>query len=213
MKMIQNDLAGKNRALKDWAGMSKMAQKFRGGAQPTEDEIVSLLSSPDRNLQRVALAAMSLKPIETDRLIDVLFGFLDDGDYYFKAYALAALDEFTDFPQSQKPELGRRLLQIVRSRPRDDLMPEEVLLLARFPSQEAAVFLTDILITEGSDRRTQLFRFVAFKTLKQMGDSYYDQAAACADQLCTPQIKEELLDWESVWQDEAPPDDNNALSE
>lgn len=67
-------------ALKDFNNVLKTGEKFLQTEQPTEDEIMSVLRSPDKRFQRVGLAAMSLKPIETDQLTDILFEFIKDQD-------------------------------------------------------------------------------------------------------------------------------------
>jgi len=81
---IANDLAGKKSAIQDLDKMSKIKWKFLRTKQPTEAEIISVLRSPNRRFQRVGLVAMSLKPIETDQIIGILFEFLRDQDRDFR---------------------------------------------------------------------------------------------------------------------------------
>jgi len=72
--------------------LDKSKHKYFQSIQPTEAEIISVLKSPNRRFQKVGLAAMSLKPIETDQLIDILLGFLQDKDVEFRSqYALLLL--------------------------------------------------------------------------------------------------------------------------
>ena len=59
---------------------------------------------------------MSIKPIETEQLIDVLFGFIKDQESEFRWYAMIGLDNFTKFPESRKADLGEQLLEIVKTR-------------------------------------------------------------------------------------------------
>ena len=107
-------MAASGGALQDYNKVSKMWQKFLRAKQPTETEIISVLRSPDRKEQRIALAAMSIKPIETDQVIDILFEFLRDRDREFVWYALESLVKFTKFPESKEGELGGQLLEIMK---------------------------------------------------------------------------------------------------
>jgi len=198
--MIANDIAGKKITRQDFFKPSKIGQRFLRARQPTEDEIISVLRSPDRRFQRVGLAAMSIKPIETDRLIDILFEFLRDQDPECRWYAIVSLEKFTKFPESRKVSLGKQLLEIIKKEKDKGLSIQEYSLLAKAPSEEAALFLTEQLMKEGKERRILIFRLMAFKALKKMGDSYYDQAAEYVNTHGSPEIKKELSEREIVWE-------------
>jgi len=185
-------------ALQDYDEVLKMRQKFLRAKQPTETEIISVLRSPNRRFQKVALVAMSIKPIETDQLTDILFEFLRDQDPEFRWYAIDSLDKFTKFPESKKADLGKQLLEIIKTRKDNELSIQEISLLAKFPSEEAAQFLTEQLMKEGKENRIRMFRYVAFRALKEMGDSYYDEAAEYVNTHGSPEIKKELLEWEKL---------------
>jgi hypothetical protein len=198
---IANEIAGKKSALQDLAKMEKMKQKFLRAEQPTEAEIISVLRSPNRKFQRVGLAAMSLKLIETDQLIDILFEFLQDQDNNFRWYAKYSLDDFAKFPESKKAGLGRQLLEIIKKEKDEGLSIAEFSLLAKFPSEEAVRFLTEQLMKEGEGKENLLYRHFAFKALKEMGDSYYDEAAEYVNKHGSPEIKKELLKEENSWKE------------
>lgn len=194
---IANDVAGKKSAIQDFNKMSKIKRKFLRAKQPTETEIISVLRSPNRRFQRVGLAAMSLKPIETDQLIGILFEFLQDQDRDFRLYAVSSLDNITQFPESKKDILGRQLLEIIKNESDKGQLISEFNLLAKFPSEEAALFLTEQLMKEGEEKF--MFRYFAFKALKEMGDSFYDEAAEYVNTHGSSEIKKELMDWENLW--------------
>jgi hypothetical protein len=177
-------------ALKDYNRVYESGEKFLQTEQPTEDEIISVLRSPNKNQKIVGLAAMSLKPIETENITDILFEFLKDQDPEVKWYARYSLMKFTKFPESTRADRGKQLLEIIKSRPEKDLSFEEMLVLGKFPSKEAARFLTEQLMKEGKENK--VFRLCAFKSLKEMGDSYYDEAADYVKNHGSPEIKEEL---------------------
>lgn len=185
--------------LRDYNKMYKMGQKFLQAKQPTEDEIMSVLRSSDRRFQIVGLAAMSLKPIETNQIMDILFEFLKDHDQEFRWYARASLLKITKFPESKSADLGKQLLEIIKNREENQLSPEEFLLLAKFPSKEATLFLTEQLMKEGKDNHIRLFRIAAFRALKEMGDSYYDEAADYVNNHGSPDIKKDFLEMENRW--------------
>ncbi len=185
-------------ALKDFNNVLKTGEKFLQTEQPTEDEIMSVLRLPDKRFQRVGLAAMSLKPIETDQLTDILFEFIKDQDPELRWYARYALMKFSKFPESTRAERGEQLLEIIKSRAGKELSFEEMLVLAKFPSKEAAQFLTEQLLKEGKENK--VFRVCAFRSLKEMGNSYYDEAADYVKNHGSPEIKKELLDQENYWE-------------
>jgi len=196
-------MAASGGALQDYNKVLKMEQKFLRAKQPTETEIISVLRSPNRRFQKVALVAMSLKPIETDQLTDILFEFLRvrDQEPEFRWYAMLSLDKFTKFPESKKADLGKQLLEIIKSEKDDALpLPQRFTILAKFPSEEAALFLTEQLMKEGKERRILIFRLMAFKALKKMGDSYYDQAAEYVNKHGSSEIKKELLEREIFYE-------------
>jgi len=191
-------MAASRGALQDYSKAHKTGQKFLQTEQPTENEIMSVLRSPDKRFQRVGLAAMSLKPIETDQLIDILFEFIKDQDPELRWYARYALMKFAKFPESTRAERGKQLLEIIKSRPGKELSFEEMLVLAKFPSKEAAQFLTEQLLKEGKENK--VFRICAFRSLKEMGNSYYDEAADYVKNHGSPDIKKELLEQENYWE-------------
>lgn len=193
-------MAASGGALQDYSKVFKMKQKFLRAKQPTETEIISVLRSPNRRLQKVALVAMSIKPIETDQLTDILFEYLQDQDPEFRWYAIDSLDKFTKFPESKKASLGKQLLEIVKNKEQNELFIEEISLLAKFPSEEAAQFLTEQLMKEGKENLIRIFRYVAFRTLKEMGNSFYDKAAEYVNKHGSPEIKKELLECEEAFQ-------------
>lgn len=196
--MIVNNAAKKGTFIQDYAKMSKMKQKFLRTIQPEETEIISVLRSANRRFQRVGLAAMSIAPIETDQLTEILFEFLQDQDPEFRWYAIASLKKFTQFPESKKADLGKQLLEIVKNRKDNESSIEEISLLAKFPSEETALFLTEQLMKEGKENRIRIFRYVALRALKEMGNSYYDKAAEYVNNHGGPEIKKELLEWEKI---------------
>ena len=198
--MWANEMAKKETALQDMARMDKLRQKYLQSKQPTETEMISVLRSPDRRIQKVGLAAMFLKPIETNQLIDILFEFLQDQDREFKGYAVIALDKFTKFPEFKKDNLGRKLLEIIKKEKDKEVLRQEFYLLAKFPSEEAARFLAEQFMREGQKGKEQLhFRIVIFNALKEMEDKYYNQAAEYINKYGTSEIKKELLDRENSW--------------
>lgn len=193
-------MAASGGALQDYAKVLKMEKKFLRAKQPIETEIISVLRSPNKRFQKVALVAMSIKPIETDQLTDILFEFLQAQDPEFRWYAMLSIDKFTKFPESRKADLGKQLLEIIKNEKDDALpLPQRFNLLVRFPSEEAAQFLTEQLMKKGKENRIRIFRYLAFTTLKEMGDSYYDEAAEYVNKHGSPEIKKELLEWESWW--------------
>jgi len=198
-----NKMEASGGALQDYNKVLKMKQKFLRAKQPTETEIISILRSPNRRFQKVALVAMSIKPIETDQLTDILFEFLRvrDQEPEFRWYAMLSLDKFTKFPESRKADLGKQLLEIIKNEKDDVLpLPQRFTLLVKFPSEEAALFLTEQLMKEGKEDRIHTFRHLAFRTLKEMGNSYYDEAAEYVNKHGSPEIKKELLEWEEAYQ-------------
>ena len=189
--------ADEKEIMQRYAATSKIEQKFLRAEQPTEAEIISVLRSPNRRFQRVGLAAMSLKPIETDQLIGILFEFLQDQDRDFRYYTIASLKRFTEFPESRRSELGKQLLEIIKNEKDQGIFFGEILLLAQFPSEEAAGFLTEQLMKEGKEN--SMIRELAFSMLKQMGDSFYNKAAEYVKNNGSPEIKKELLERENQW--------------
>ena len=183
----------------DFAKMKKIKQNFLRARQPTETEIISVLKSPNRRFQRVGLAAMCLKPIETEKLTEILFEFIQDQDPEFSSYALASLNKFTKFPESKKAGLGKQLLDIIRTKKDNELYIQYFSLLAKFPSKEAVHFLTELLMKEGKDRLL-VFRHLAFRALKEMGNSFYDEAAEYVKKHGSPEIKKELSEWENSYE-------------
>jgi hypothetical protein len=192
--MVANMAADPNRFRQDYTEVWKMQQKLLQAKQPTETEVISVLRSPDKRFQRVGLAAMSLKPLETDMVTDVLYEFLQDQNRDFRLYAVFSLKEF---PESRKVILGKQLLEIIRKEKDVELLSREMLLLGRFPSEDAVPYLTEQLVKEGVDNR--VIRWSAFVALKKMGDSYYDKAAEYVNKHGSPDIKKELLDRENYW--------------
>ena len=178
------------------AKMSKIKQKFLRAKQPTEKEIISVLRSPNRKFQRVGLIAMYLKPIQTDQLIDVLFEFFQDQDRDFRRYAVYSFLDFTKIPELKKDSLGRRLLETIKNEKTPELFIRKFSLFAKFPSKEAALFLTEQLMKEGKENR--VYRSFAFRTLKEMGDSYYDEAAEYVNKHGSPEIKKEFSEREKM---------------
>lgn len=178
----------------------KMEQKYLRAKQPTETEIISVLRSPSREFQRVGLVAMSIKPIETDQVIDILFEFLQEQDREFIWYALESLAKFTKFPESKKADLGEQLLEIIKNRKDSELSLREFSLLAKFPSKEAALFLTEQLMKEGKDSHIQIFKCCALRALKELGDSYYDEAAEYINRHGSPEIKKEFMEHVEAFQ-------------
>ncbi len=177
----------------------KIGEKFLQSQQPAEDEIITVLTSPVKEHKIAGLAAMSIKPIETDKVTDILFEFLKDKDWELRWFARCALWKFKDFPESRKDELGNRLLEIMNSRKANELSLEEIMLLQKFPSKESAHFLTEQIMREGNDVNTAIYKACSFQTLKRMGGSYYDDAADYIRKNGSPEIKEELSQREESW--------------
>jgi hypothetical protein len=197
-----NAVAKKRTFTQDVTRMSKIKQKFLRARQPTETEIISVLRSSNRRFQKVALVAMSLKPIETNQVTDILFEFLRGQEPELRWYAMLSLDKFTKFPESKKADLGKQLLEIIKNEKDDALpLPQRFTILAKFPSEEAVRFLTEQLMKEGKEDLICIFRYAAFRTLKEMGDSYYDEAAEYVNKYGSPEIKEEFLEREKTWID------------
>ncbi|NIV97891.1 hypothetical protein GWN26_01560 [Candidatus Saccharibacteria bacterium] len=192
---MANDDAKKGTTDEDFARMDKIKQKFLRAKQPTETEIISVLKSPKRRFQKTGLVAMFLKPIETEQLTEILFGFLQDKDNHFRINALYSLKKFTKFPESRKADLGKQLLEIIKHEKSKEIFLAEFHLLAKFPSEEAALFLTEQLMKEGKEN--YLNRNLAFYALKKMGNSYCDEAAEYVKKHGSPEVKKELLERES----------------
>lgn len=189
----QSKLAANKGAIRDFNKMSKLKEKFLQSKQPTETEIISVLRSPDKRHQTAGLAAMSLRPIETYPLIEILFEYLQHQDPEMRWYAVESLEKFTRFPESKKTNIGEQLLQIVKTRKDNELTIQEFSLLAKFPSEEVAQFLTEQLMKEGKDNHARIFRYAAFRALKKMDNLYYDKAAEYVKNHGSPEIIEELL--------------------
>jgi hypothetical protein len=183
-------------ALRDFYKVSKIKEEYLQLSQPSETEIVSILRPSSRNFQRVALVAMSIKPIETDQMADILFEFLQDQDLDFVWYTLESLVKFSNFSEIKQADLGEKLLETVETRKEDELSPREFTLLARLPSEKAALFLTEQLMREGEGARKSALRYAAFRALKEMGGSYYDKAAQDVYKNGSSVIKKDLLIWE-----------------
>lgn len=183
--------------MKDMNEALKIIQKYRQVSQPSETEILSILSSSNRGIQRVALSAMSIKPIETDQIAGILFEFLQGQDPVFRWYTLEALNKFSDFSEIMQADLSGKLLDLVKTRKDEELSPRELELLAKFPSEKAALFLTEQLMRESAEsRRSSILRFVAFKALFEMGGSYYDNAVKEVHKHGRTEIKEQMMRWE-----------------
>ncbi len=52
---------------------------------------------------------------------------------------------------------------------------------------------------EGKDPIIRAFRYTAFRALKEMGNSFYDEAAEYVNKHGSPEIKEELWEKEEAW--------------
>lgn len=193
--------------MKYFGGMDKNRKRFLQSTQPTESEIVSVLKSTDRKFQKVGLAALSLKPVETNEVLNLLIGFLQDPNFYFKEYACSALDEFIEFPESRKAELSKELLKIIKienEKGKHGIAFQEFSLLAKCPSHEAAQFLSDQLIIEGKENKIP--RLAAFRALQTMGNPYYGQAAEYVKNNGSAEIQKEFLDRQNFYND---PNNNN----
>jgi hypothetical protein len=197
-KTIANAAAKKEGFLQDITEMEKIKQSFLRARQPTETEMIFVLRSPDRRFQRVGLVAMSLKPIETDQLTDILFEFLQDQDKEFRWYAVSSLEDFTKISESKKAGLGKQLLGIIKNESDQEILIRKFSLFAKFPCKEAVPFLTEQLMKEG--RGNYLVRHFAFTTLKKMGNSFYDEAADYVNNHGSPETKKDLLDLENNWE-------------
>jgi hypothetical protein len=188
-------------ALNEYNEMTKIGQKFLKTGQPTEDEMISVLKSPDKKIQIVGLAAMYIKPLETEQLTDILFEFIQGEDPEFRWYARNSLLKIKNFPENKKDDLGKKLLEIVKGRKDSELSIEEVSLLAKFPSKEAASFLTGLFMKEGDEENTRLFRVLAFRSLKEMGDSFFDEAAEYIRNHGSPEIQNEFTERVKSWKE------------
>jgi len=188
-------------ALEDYYKTNRIGQIYLKTEQPNEEEMISVLRSQDRSMQIVGLAAMSIKPIETEKIIDILFDFMQNQDPELRWYARNSLLKIKNFPENKKDDLGKKLLDIIKNRKENELSVEEVSLLAKFPSKEAVSFLTDLFMKEGNDENTRLFRVLAFRTLKEMGDSYYDKAAEYIKIHGSPEIQEEFTKRVKSWKE------------
>jgi len=142
------------------------------------------------------LVAMSIKPIETDQVVDIVFEFVQDPDPVFRWYALESLAKFSTFSEITRAKLGERLLPIVKARKDEDLSPREFALLAKFPSEKTARFLTEQLMRDGEEIRISTLRYAAFRALKEMGAPYYDNAIKEVHTNGAPGIRRRILLWE-----------------
>ncbi len=185
-------------ALQDYNKLDKIGQKYLRAKQPTETEIISVLRSSNRRFQKIGLISISLRPIETNTVIEILFEFLRDQDPAFRWYTLESLAKFTKFPETRRADLGKQLLEIVKTRNDNELSPREFSLLAKFPSKDTGQFLTEQIMKEGKEKRIRLFRVCALRALKEMGNLFYDEAAEYVNKHGSPEIKEELWQWEKV---------------
>jgi len=114
----------------------------------------------------------------------------------FRFYAVSSLYDITQFPESKKDSLGKQLIEIIKNENDKGQLIYEFNLLAKFPSKEAALFLTEQLMREEQEL---MLRHFAFKALKEMGDSFYNEAAEYINSHGSPEIKEKLTDWENSW--------------
>ena len=176
-----------------------IVEEFLQVQQPTETEILSVLRSSNKELKRTGLVAMYLNPIETEQVTEILFRFLQDSDSEFKWYAVHSLQKFTGFPESEDADLRTRLLEIIKNERDLGLMVTEITLLAKLPSEEVVAFLTEQLMKEGNEIGVHLLRIGAFHALKEMGSSYYDEAASYINEHGSPEAKKQLLKQEESW--------------
>ena len=198
------DMWASDGTMKAYNTVSQIKQQYLQTSQPSETELVSMLQSPNRHFQRVALVAMSIKPIDTDQIVDALFKFLQDRDPDFRWYALESLAKFSTFSEITRANLGEKLLQIVKARKDEDLSPREFTLLAKFPSEETARFLTEQLMREGEETRISMLRYVAFRALREMGAPYYDNAIKEVHTNGAPGIRRSILMWEKSLEEREP---------
>ena len=140
---------------------------------------------------------MSLKPIETEPIIDILMEFLQDKDDNYRWEACRSLNNFANFPESKKVLMGKQLLQIIKNEKDIGIAISGYSLLAKFPSEEAAQFLTEQLVKEGKENIWN--RTIGFKALYEMGGSYYEKAAEYVNTHGSPEIKDEFLRNEKFW--------------
>jgi hypothetical protein len=186
---MANDASKKDTAMEDLARLEKLRQAFLQAEMPTEAEIVSLLRSPDRRLQKVGLVAMSLRPIQTEKVLTILLEYLQDKDFFYKVDAVYALGKFASFPKSV--DLERRLLMIAGNESQVGVLCFEIALLARFPSDEVAQYMMQELVKEGAE--SYIIRRSAADALKKMGDSYYQNALEYVRKHGSPELVTELL--------------------
>ncbi|OHB51602.1 MAG: hypothetical protein A2Y12_01795 [Planctomycetes bacterium GWF2_42_9] len=184
--------------------MNKIKHNFLRTSPPKESEIMWVFMSPNRELQKIGLAAMSLRPIETERIQRTLIEFLQDPNFYFKEYAFLSLNKFKENPADKNDAVRKRLLEIIKNeegkgKGKGNISFREFLLLAKFPSQETALFLQDQLMKEGQENK--IYRIAAFSALKKMGEPYFTKVLEYVKNHSTPEMKKELLERENTWLD------------
>ncbi len=155
--------------------VSKLREKFLQSRQPEQSEIVSVLRSPSRKLQRIGLAAMSLRLAQTDEVVEILFEFLQGQNREFRWYAVHALGELRPLEEAKRASWGRQLLEITRRERDVQIQMKEIFLLGELGCEEAIPFLTEQLMKEGEEYFG--LRVVAYLSLWKMGGPFYDKVA------------------------------------
>ncbi len=190
-------------ALEDFAEVRKKQKLLLKRKLPSEKIIINILESPNREIQKTGLAGMSLKPVETEKVMDILIEFLQDDDIECRYYATKSLNAFKEFPEPRRESLGNLFLEIIKKEEEGQSIPiEGYSLLAKCPSKNTAQFLTEKLMLDGEDRNTLISRLFAFSALKEMGESYYSQAVEYVNEHGSKDIKKKLLEQEKAWQEQ-----------
>ncbi|MCE5186154.1 MAG: HEAT repeat domain-containing protein [Planctomycetaceae bacterium] len=200
----QRELAASGGAWDKAAKVIRFSRDYLNAKQPTEAEILSALSSPDQDVQIAGLAAMSIKPIETDRVAKSLFEFLHKEDPEPRWSAVRALNRFGGFSETVKKDLGPQLLEQLKTQNKIDTM--EMYLLRKFPSESSAQFLTENLMKEGDASGVKTLRYAAFRALKEMGEPYYKDAISYVNVHGSTELKEQIRAWEQAWRPSQPDD-------
>jgi hypothetical protein len=201
-RMLKNIGTSEEKFVNDFFETDKRKQQYLQAKQPTEEEIVSVLRSPNIRVQRVGLAAMSLRPIETAQVRNILFEFITHPDRDFRLYVVFSLEEFKS-PSLQSTELEQQLLELLKAEGDAEVLFQGIPLLGKFHIEEAVPYLTDQLMKEGDEN--VIFRFAAFVALKEMGEPYYAKAADYINRYGSSEVRKDLSDREHWWKKMKPP--------
>ena len=141
---------------------------------------------------------MAIQPVQTDKVTEILIESLKDQEWYYKRYALFALEDYECFSEHKKAIWGAKLLEIICNEEDEGISIREYSLLAKFPSEEAAQFLAEQLLKEGEKEKTR--RQFAYHALRDMGSEFSEKSLAHVDLHASPEMKKEILKLEEIWE-------------